>query len=55
MKNGRYGTGARPILLIVAGIIIKKRGIVTEHINKEVSSLVINVLFTSFYIVIYGF
>ncbi len=35
-------------LLIVAGIIIKKRGIVTEHINKEVSSLVINVCLPAF-------
>tara|TARA_Y100001933_G_C18960257_1_gene547821 strand:+ start:355 stop:1284 length:930 start_codon:yes stop_codon:yes gene_type:complete len=35
-------------LLIVAGIIIKKKGIVTEHINKEVSSLVINVCLPAF-------
>lgn len=35
-------------LLIVAGIIIKKKGIVTDHINKEVSSLVINVCLPAF-------
>lgn len=35
-------------LLIVAGIVIKKRGIVTDHINAEVSSLVINVCLPAF-------
>lgn len=35
-------------LLIVAGIIIKKRGIVTDHINAEISSLVINVCLPAF-------
>ena len=35
-------------LLIIAGVIIKKRGIVTDHINAEVSSLVINVCLPAF-------
>jgi len=35
-------------LLIIAGVIIKKKGIVTDHINAEVSSLVVNVCLPAF-------
>lgn len=37
-------------LLIVAGVVVKKKGIVTDHINKEVSNLVINICLPSFII-----
>ena len=37
-------------LLIVAGLFVKKKGIVTDHINAEVSNLVINICLPSFII-----
>jgi len=37
-------------LLIIVGYVVKKRGIVTDNINREVSSLVLNVLLPAFLI-----
>lgn len=37
-------------LLIVVGYFVKKRGIVTDHMNREISSLVLNVLLPAFLI-----
>lgn len=37
-------------LLIIVGYIVKKRGIVTDNINRELSSLVLNILLPAFLI-----
>ncbi len=42
-------------MLIVVGYVIKKRGLVTDHINKEISSLVLNVTLPAFIIVSMNF